>query len=257
VQSQAQAQQQVQDEIGGMHDEADIMSFRSAATQRFLLNQELIENITDKWIHVDNILKPKPFANVRTTETQIHEIKDELYFGNLELMKQKVALLEEQILELNSAPTIGEDFEDNEFLCEQINQLSQAYESNSRVDIPAVESTFTEKLKNTLTSERYRVKKLPKINSDHREAPSNYWEELRRAKEEVLQRSNVPPQPELLVPQGFSMPDDAISAQDPMAGFRQPVFENADLNMMDDAFGQYSNLDDNDFLSQIDHSMEP
>lgn len=248
-----------QEEVGGMHDEADIMSFRSAATQRFLLNQELIENITDKWVHINSIIKPKPFASVQTAETDIKEIKDDLYFGNVELMRQKLTSLESQIESIKTEAATDDVFSDNTFLLQEIHRLSHAFEGRETVDFAQVERDFTGRFNKALTTEHFKAKSIPKLNNDTRAAPPSYWEDLLRMREAAKQRANPPPQnfPNMIPSQGFTMPADAIPGQDPMSGFKQPVFGNDDLNMMDDAFGQYSNMDDQDFLSQLDHSMEP
>lgn len=239
------------------------MSFRSAATQRFLLNQELIENITDKWVHLDSIVRPKPFANVQTTKTDGKDLKDELYFGHVELMRQKLQVLEKEVEALQ-----GEIEPDEDSLCllSQIDDMSKAFETSSGVDIKKVEAAFKTRFNRELTEEKFMVKTIPSLNTDKRSARPTYWKDLKKAREEARLKAEMaaalPAEPaeetqqhHMVAP--FSMPEDAIPGQDPMSGFKQPAFGNDDLGIMDDAFGQYSNLDDQDFLSQIDHSMEP
>ena len=321
AQTQAQAQA-LQDEIGGMHDEADIMSFRSAATQRFLLNQELMENITDKWVHTDSIIAPKPFANVQTTKTNIEELKEELYFGNLVLMRQKVESLDKSIEIMKEEADVSKLFDDNRFLQDAIDKLASGTDFDSDNQIDSIEKSFCERFNKRFTSNSKIVKSIPAINPDTRAAPDTYWEDLekakieaeKRAKEEAeaarvaaeeqarleqerkeqeekekqeqeerekreleqrelqqkeeqqqLQRQEElsQAQPEepvdshhLLPETEFGIATDGLGEHDPISDFKQDNFPDQGLDMMDDAF-QYSNLDDQDFLSQIDHSMEP
>lgn len=91
-----------------LHDEADLISFRSDALHRFITNQEYLENVTSKHIHTSKIIPPSSFPTVPKREDVDGELKkvvqslkpEELYFGDLKLMKMKKQLLEEDVSKL-------------------------------------------------------------------------------------------------------------------------------------------------------------
>lgn len=250
---QQQAQKPKEDEIGGMHDEADVMSFRSAATHRFLLNQELIENVTEKWVHTDNIIRPKPFAHFQTTKENIDEI-NELYFGNITLMRQKVERLEKELEETKKAQELSEEKSNNTYIRELVDQLTDSFVKVDYSNIESIENSFKEKLNKPIVDKLYSFKSFPHLKVDTAEAPANYWEDLAKSREEQANANN-----------GLVMTDQAYIQDEPSPNVQEelqyaeapPAFGNDDINMMDDVgFGLHSTLDDQDFLSQIDHSME-
>lgn len=255
AQAQQAAKQKDQDEIGGMHDEADVMSFRSAATHRFLLNQELIENITEKWVQTDEIIKPKPFAHFQTTKENIDEIKDELYFGNIKLMRQKAAKLEKELENVKQEEEISQEKSTNRYIREVVDRLSESFANPDSSQFEEIEKSFQEKLNKPLVDCLYSIKSFPKINNDQSQAPPNYWEDLAKAKEAQAASTNN----HLVISnQGYMQEDPAQNVQEQLQYVEAPpAFVNDDINMMDDVgFGLHSTLDDQDFLSQIDHSME-
>lgn len=249
---QHQQQKPKEDEIGGMHDEADVMSFRSAATHRFLLNQELIENVTEKWVHTDNILRPKPFAHFLTTKENIDELKDDLYFGNINLMRQKVEKLEKELEETKKEQEFSEEKSQNVLIRELVDQLTDSFVKVDYSNIENIENSFEEKLNKPIVDKLYSFKSFPHLKVDTAEAPENYWEDLAKSREEQANANN-----------GLVMTDQAYIQPSPNVQEQlqyteaPPAFGNDDINMMDDVgFGLHSTLDDQDFLSQIDHSME-
>lgn len=254
--AQQQAQKQKEDEIGGMHDEADVMSFRSAATHRFILNQELIENVTEKWVHTDSIIKPKPFAHFQTTKENIDDIKDELYFGNVKLMRQKVEQLEKELEEAKQVQDVqSTEKHNNAHLREILEQMAKSGVNDDPSTIEKSSKSFKETFKKSVVDQLYSIRSLPNLNNNTAEAPANYWEEIAKAREE--QAANA--ENNLVISnQEFTQEDPAQNVQEQLQYVEAPpAFESEDINMIDDVgFGLHSTLDDHDFLSQIDHSME-
>lgn len=258
AQQAQQAAKQKEDEIGGMHDEADVMSFRSAATHRFLLNQELIENVTEKWVHTDAIVKPKPFAHFQTTKENIDEIKDELYFGNVKLMRQKLEKLEKELEEVKKEQESIDEKTNNKIIREVVDQLSNAFVNRDSSNFETFEKTVQEKIDKPLVDHLYEIKSFPNINNDTAQAPPNYWEDLAKAKEEQAAQAAASLNNHLVMTDHSYMQEPVQNVQEQLQYVEAPpAFGNDDLNMMDDVgFGLHSTLDDQDFLSQIDHSME-
>ena len=103
----AQPRQPVKEEpMVQLHDEADLISFRSDALHRFVTNQEYLENVTSKHIQSSKIIPPSSFPSVPKRENvDGEELKkiaqnlkpEEVYFGDLKLMKIKKKLLGEEI----------------------------------------------------------------------------------------------------------------------------------------------------------------
>lgn len=85
-----------------LHDEADLVNFRTDAYSRFLNNQELLENATLKPFHTSQIIPPPSFpvhtekkypetATDKEVEQTVKDMKpDELFMGDLRLMKAKM-----------------------------------------------------------------------------------------------------------------------------------------------------------------------
>lgn len=264
VQQQAQQQhhtQQTQDEIGNMHDEADIMSFRSAATHRFVLNQELIENLTEKWIPLDNLVKPVPFSTVQTTKTDVSEIHDELYFGNISLMKQKMEMLKKDIEELTKdKDSVLDKFGDSKFLLEHVESMSDAYVDKTPLNTDEISTKFTERFKTRIITEPYETKSIPSLRTDNSEAPVNYWEDLKKKREEVDNANslalNKASDEDIVMNGDYQLGDDGTQGQDQLAGFDQGFATGELDSMIDDVnFGLQPTLDDQDFLSQIDQNI--
>lgn len=94
-----------------LHDEADLVNFRTDAYTRFVNNQEYMENVTLKPFHTLQIAPPasfpahleKKYEENATDEDVLKALKEmkprELYFGDLRLMKAKVTLSLEQLKE--------------------------------------------------------------------------------------------------------------------------------------------------------------
>lgn len=104
LQQQQQFRQIKEDNIGQIHDEADLVSYRSDALNRYISNHDYIENITAKHIHTSKIIPPSVFPTVSKTEERNPQ---DLYFGDLEYMRKKA---QELIQELKEGK---EDKEDN------------------------------------------------------------------------------------------------------------------------------------------------
>ncbi|KAH3672806.1 hypothetical protein WICMUC_004028 [Wickerhamomyces mucosus] len=272
-----------QDEIGGIHDEADVMSFRGIALQRFIFNQELLENVTDKWIHTNSIIPSRPFTNINTSKNSINEIKGELYFGNIKLMKQKLEQLELEIkqLEENNDKEINNILKPNKLLSTSLEELSNINTTqyhSVQEQLKKLESDYTSTVNKKTVSKTYIIRSIPSINNNTSEAPPTYWEDLRKTKEEqaareaaelqakeaALQAEKDAQERERLqaqqaIPQSHSDQDtndlvitDSFIQHDSENYVDQNGFGNEDINMIDDVgFGLHGGLDDQDFLSQI------
>lgn len=95
-----------------LHDEADLVNFRTDAYSRFVSNQDLLENVTLKPFHTLVIAPPSSFplhskkkypdsASDDDVLKALQELKpEELFFGDLRLMKAKLLL---SLKELDSA----------------------------------------------------------------------------------------------------------------------------------------------------------
>lgn len=92
-----------------LHDEADLVNFRTDAYTRFVNNQEFLENVTLKPFHTLQIAPPpsfplhskKKYEDSATDDEVLQTLKDmkpeELYFGDLRLMKAKLVLSLQQL----------------------------------------------------------------------------------------------------------------------------------------------------------------
>lgn len=95
-----------------LHDEADLVNFRTDAYSRFVSNQDLLENVTLKPFHTLVIAPPSSFplhskkkypdsASDDDVLKALQELKpEEVFFGDLRLMKAKLLL---SLKELHSA----------------------------------------------------------------------------------------------------------------------------------------------------------
>lgn len=95
-----------------LHDEADLINFRADALARFINNQDYMENVTLKPFHASQIAPPLSFpvhsknkykesATTEDLEKLLRELKpDELYFGDLRLMKVKEQVLAQELATL-------------------------------------------------------------------------------------------------------------------------------------------------------------
>lgn len=109
-----QARQPIKEPMVLLHDEADLISFRSDALHRFTTNQEYLENVTSKHIHSSKVIPPSQFPTTSkhedTSEEELRTVAqnlkpDELYFGDLKLMKLKNQQLVEEIDKLKQVPS--------------------------------------------------------------------------------------------------------------------------------------------------------
>lgn len=91
-----------------LHDEADLVTFRADTLHRFINNQDYIENVVSKHIHTSKIIPPRSFPlsdrEFKSDDEALKAVQtmrpDELYFGNLKMMRTKNMLLEAEIAKL-------------------------------------------------------------------------------------------------------------------------------------------------------------
>lgn len=266
-QSQMHQQQQVsrqRDDELTLHDEADVMSFRSAATNRFLMNQELMESLLERWVPLRSIVKPTPFP-VDSGKSELED--EEIYFGNLELMKKKLKLIETDIDEVNVKIDNKLSFNEINYLNEQITELSNNFKNPSISNIEnfnKIQQSYSKKFNKSFKDDRFKIRSIKKLNIDLSKAPDDYWLQLKKAKEEAHQKR----QQELLQQQLQSNNNIHMQQNNEYNdNFQIPPSNSHDLNydanafgedmnMIDDVgFGLQAGLDDQDFLSGIDDSI--
>lgn len=118
-----------------LHDEADLISYRTDAARRFISNQEYMEKVVSTYIQSTKIIPPRSFPEPPSRQARTHEdwqkitsdLKpDEVYIGDLKIMKIKNKILEDEVERLNAQlqllPSNDEGFVDSK---EHINRLAQ------------------------------------------------------------------------------------------------------------------------------------
>lgn len=187
-----------------LHDEADLISFRSDALNRFINNHEYLENVASKPIHILKIIPPASFPLEaplsskknrisKPTKEQLSSLlknikPDELYFGDVDLMKAKNESLLEEIEELKQEKSQVFD-NDSEYVYrkEKIDKLaglhSKLYSSESIDDIEkelqqsieGYQKKFGKQYKSILDTKRYSIP-ITEISSNYEitKAPANY-----------------------------------------------------------------------------------
>lgn len=103
AQAHAAAQSRIKEEPGvQLHDEADLISFRADALNRYITNHEYIENATSKMVHTSKIIPPRLYPQLPKRDVlDIADLKPEdIVFGDLQMMKLKQKQLQREILDL-------------------------------------------------------------------------------------------------------------------------------------------------------------
>lgn len=168
-----------------LHDEADLVSFRTDALNRFISNHEYLENVTSKPIHNSKIIPPPSFPleqplslksgrggpnGEKPTQEQLKTIlsnlkPEDLYFGDLNLMIIRSQLFAEEIAKEKNNAKIT-DFTDDEEYCFQREKIKQLDTLQSKItDIKSVENLEVE-LESILAE--YKTK----FNKTYKEIPS-------------------------------------------------------------------------------------
>lgn len=151
----SQQRQPVKDEpTVQLHDEADLISFRSDALHRFITNQEYLENVTSKHIHSSKIIPPSSFPSVPKRENMSEEelqnvVKnlkpEELYFGDLRLMKMKNEIIKKQSDKLSEEESPYSINQDKEYTYrrEKLDKLAELqYKLGEKESFDELESEF-------------------------------------------------------------------------------------------------------------------
>lgn len=170
-----------------LHDEADLVNFRSDALKRFLSNQEYMENVALKPIHTSRIVPPRSFpepvenrypedADEEALRKVLREAKiDELFCGDLRLMQAKEKLVQEELqeaqLELDRLSPTEVFGDEAAFQNAAIEKLAKSHGTGfdlaSAADLEALvsrlETDYKAKFhKNyVLDHKRYDIKKIP------------------------------------------------------------------------------------------------
>lgn len=272
-----------------LHDEADLISFRQDALQRFVTNHEYLENVTSKPIHSSKIVPPPVFPaevkienrkerSTEDIEAQYKALKpEEVYFGDVELMRLKAAETTDDIEE----PAFGDEYTYQKEKVERLKELT--LKLNDEASFAELEkeydsivadykAKFNKKYHSTGQQKTFSIP-LAEISADIQvqEAPANYNPRL------INSFINVPNNnghgQDVDMSQFVHQPEYQEQFMAPnYQGDRQDVVE--DINQLlegqvnDDDMGDLinfqggdddvllSNAFDADFLSQIDHSME-
>lgn len=100
-----------------LHDEADLVNFRADALNRYITNQDLLDNVALKLIHTSQLVPPRSFPHVQGAGAKIYlenATKDELlavvqnmnpgdlFSGDLRLMRAKQEVLAREIAALEA-----------------------------------------------------------------------------------------------------------------------------------------------------------
>lgn len=163
-----------------LHDEADLVNFRTDAYARFVNNQEYLENVTLKLFHTSQISPPPSFPlhskkkypeNALDEEVLkvLQEMKpEEIFMGDLRLMKAKLTL---SLKELNEAEKVLEELspkvvfsEKSLFQNDAINKLATLQQSCKDMEsLEALEKAMVEILAQYKEkfSEKLEVQQLP------------------------------------------------------------------------------------------------
>lgn len=122
-----------------LHDEADLVNFRADQLARLMNNHDFLENASLKLFHTAHIAPPSVFPTQTkklyedtATDEELQKIVDEmapeeLYSGDLRLMRAKLALLQKQgeELSLEQVPSLETTFGDEmRFQREALNKLA-------------------------------------------------------------------------------------------------------------------------------------
>lgn len=112
LQHMPQAQPRKDEPAVQLHDEADLILFRTDALHRFITNQEYLENVTSKHIHSSKIVPPAMFPAYKPVQERssgektassddlaevLNSMKpDQMYFGDIQLMRTRETMLRAQ-----------------------------------------------------------------------------------------------------------------------------------------------------------------
>lgn len=298
---------------GTLHDESELISYRNDALLRLISNQEYLEALV-KYVHVNNIKPPMSFPEATDKSDPTTLTGDDIYLGNLALMKKLQTVLEQELkgLEPPGKIEILEEYEAQKVATTQLARLLEGVTSDSTFDRFNLESKriideYTTKFHRNFSHIQNVNKFLnDKLADNVVEAPQDYdprlvnnlinfnqvdegleflnnqaqtqnqqYQQQHQPQHQIPgpnQHHSVPSQDHTGPGQGPSQgkPDQYMPMNDMELGLK-PDMEldgiNDDLVDMGDDMGDLIKFQgddeeiingnfDEDFLSQIDHSME-
>lgn len=176
-----------------LHDEADLISFRTDALTRFITNYEYLENVTSKMVHTSKIIPPSLYPIIpKLKQTEFSKLTPEdIYFGDVEFMKAREAELTKQIDELN-----GDEHSSAKYLPQESEYLYQKEKTDRLLDLQSklYDKSLADALEKELDTilneyktkfnKEYKYSERPKAyavsrdkigdNTNIQEAPANY-----------------------------------------------------------------------------------
>lgn len=190
-----------------LHDEADLINFRSDAFNRFLTNQDLLETVVLKPFHTSKIKPPSSFPIPRedvypkdATDEDLRDVlknlnRDDHVLGDLRLMKVKNEILEsetkdtqqelEQLIKDPTTTVFGEEVKFQQDYAKKLGNLFR--ECNDEKSLEALEQTYEEALREleskhkkrfTVQQHQFTRKSIPieELNPEAQvqKAPENY-----------------------------------------------------------------------------------
>ncbi|EGV61912.1 hypothetical protein PSN45_000607 [Yamadazyma tenuis] len=267
-----------------LHDESDLISFRTDAYTRFINNQELLENVVSKYIHSSKIIPPKSFPDPLPKSSDLNALKyDEVYFGDLAALKHINEKLEKELNSKEEDITLSKEYEFQSQSTARLARLTcdlkdesciEALETEMKKILAEYKNTFHMKFESIQNYKPYKASIDVHVDS----APANYNP---RSLDSMI-NMNQPQSPEqnnIEIPHNPGLGQNGNSHTNGQDGgngdndyfdnsfleFQQPQSKDMLNDIVDDDMGGLINFQDDDimngnfdedFLSQIDHSME-
>ncbi|ODQ82981.1 hypothetical protein BABINDRAFT_159460 [Babjeviella inositovora NRRL Y-12698] len=232
------------DETMNIHDEADVMQFRNIATARFIRNQELLEMVLERQIPLANIIPPAAFPAITPKDAAVTP-EDDVWFGDIQRMRQKLAELEAENTTLQAEQTpqlFNDEFRYQRECAETLKSQAQGVVEAQR-ETEAMCALYQQNFGRRVTS-GVQHRNLSHLNPNSALAPPGYVPMLLPSAPTLLDTFSN----DHIAPVYGSDVNSHINAGSDMFG-------NVDM-MMEDTFGGLQSTLDDDFLSQINHSME-
>lgn len=165
-----------------LHDESDLVSFRTEALLKFTSNQEYLEALL-KYVHLNKIIPPASFPNASTKQLATELTNEDLYIGNLELMKQVEKQLESEIQDLSKPYeyTISPEYEEQKLVTAKLVRLFQNMNNETTFEELKTESNqvlkdynkkFNKRFEHVQTMKTFSNPKIADIEVT--EAPKDY-----------------------------------------------------------------------------------
>lgn len=281
---QQHVKQPVKEEpTNSLHDESDLISFRNDALSKLIQNQELLEIVTSKYIHTSKIKPPSSFPEhaKRPQELNDQELTAYLktlgpegtYFGDYEVMKfvtkkltqesenqqeVKVEFSDEYTFQKNAVERIAkltEDLNDEDSLNkleDEYNQILKEYKEK-----------HNKTLLNILGYKTYSVK-----NPNVQEAPKDYNPRSINSMININQNQPQNNMNNMNTNMNTEFDNNFMFQNNKNLDDINNLFQRQSNDNMVDDMGDLINFQgdegdiieggafDEDFLSQIDHSME-